>query len=155
VAAAYMLLIAFAFAWSAFQGHGRPQSLAVLNFRTTVSGDEFIGLGISETLRARLGSVEDLVVRPASSNTDALDAGRRLQVDTVVTGSVQRDRDRIRVVVEMVDVSDGRVIWGKTFDDTESNIFHLQDAVAGEVATALKVNPPSRSSVLRLSRFHT
>ena len=155
VAAAYMLLIAFAFAWSAFQGHGRPQSLAVLNFRTTVSGDEFIGLGISETLRARLGSVEDLVVRPASSNTDALDAGRRLQVDTVVTGSVQRDRDRIRVVVEMVDVSDGRVIWGKTFDDTESNIFHLQDAVAGEVATALKVNPSSRSSVLRLSKFHT
>lgn len=162
LAVAQILLIGFAFLWSAMsdQGLGRPQSLAILNFKVAASGDEVIGNGISETLRARLGSVEDLTVRPAPSDQNALDAGRRLKVDTVVTGSVQRDHDRIRVAVELLDVSDGRIIWGKTFDDTASNIFALQDAIAGDVARALNVRFSSRDNrkqrgrdLLVLNRF--
>jgi len=141
LAFAQILLIAIAFAWSAISDHnsGRPQSLMVLNFKVAASGDEFIGSGISETLRARLGSVEDLIVRPAPNDTDAFATGRRLQVDTVVTGSVLRDQDRVRVAVEMVDVSNGRIVWGKTFDEDASNVFALQDAIAVEVARVLKV----------------
>ncbi len=148
LAAAQIVLVGFAFLWSAMsdQGLGRPQSLAILNFKVAASGDEFIGNGISETLRARLGSVEDLTVRPAPSDQNALDAGRRLRVDTVVTGSVQRDHDRIRVAVELLDVSDGRIIWGKTFDETASNIFALQDEIAGDVARALNVRFSSRNN---------
>lgn len=152
-ALSYVLLVAFACAWSAFQDQSRPQSLAVMNFRATASGDEFIGSGISETLRARLGSVEDLVVRPAPQSVDALDAGRQLHVDTVVTGSVQRDQDRIRVVVEMVDVANGRIVWGKTFDSATTNVFTLQDAIAGEVATALNIRM-SRSSLVHFSKLY-
>ena len=141
-----VLLIAFAFLWSAVTSDAtHPQSLAVLNFKVASTGDEFIGDGISETLRARLGSVEDLIVRRAPANADALGAGRTLHVDTVVTGSVQRDHDRIRVVVEMVDVSDGRIVWGKTFDESASNIFALQDVIVSDIATALNVRV-SRSS---------
>ena len=125
-----------------------------MNFRASGVGVESIELGISETLRARLGSVEDLVVRPAPADTDALAAGRRLNVDTVVTGSVQRDRDRVRVVVEMVDVANGRIIWGKTFDESVSNVFTLQDAIAGEVATALHVNSSSRSSIAQRPKLY-
>ena len=138
LAFAQILLVAFAFLWSAMTTD-RPQTLAVLNFKVASTGDEFIGSGISETLRARLGSVEDLIVRPAPPESDVVDAGRRLDVDTVVTGSVQRDGDRIRVIVELVDVYNRRVIWGKTFDDTASNVFTLQDAITKEVATALNV----------------
>ena len=141
LAFAQILLIAMAFAWSAISDHnsGRPQSLMVLNFKVAASGDEFIGSGISETLRARLGSVEDLIVRPAPTDADAFADGQRLQVDTVVTGSVQRDQDRVRVAVEMVDISNGRIVWGKTFDEDASNVFELQDAIAIEVARVLKV----------------
>jgi serine/threonine-protein kinase len=149
LAVAQIVLVGFAFLWSAVsdQAPGRPESLAILDFKVATTGDEFIGNGISETLRARLGSVEDLTVRPAPSDPDALDAGRRLQVDTVVTGSVQRDHDRIRVAVELLDVSDGRIIWGRTFDNTASNIFELQDAIAGEVARVLNVRFSSRRNV--------
>ncbi len=154
LAFAYMLLVLFPVAWSAIGERDRPQSLAVLNFRASGGGVESIELGISETLRARLGSVEDLVVRPAPKDVDPLDAGRRLQVDTVVTGSVQRDHDRVRVIVEMVDVANGRIVWGKTFDDSVENIFTLQDAIAGEVATAVRVNPSSRSSIVRRSKVY-
>ena len=127
----------------------RPQSLAVLNFKVSVSGDEFIGNGISDTLRARLGSVQDLPVRPSdivTTDQDALAVGRRLQVDTVVTGSVQRDHDRIRVVVEMLDVAGERIVWGRTFDDSASNLFALQDSIAGEVAQELNISFVSRLS---------
>lgn len=140
LAAAQILLLTFAFLWSAVTHSGvRPQSLAILNFKTTATGDEFIGSGISETLRARLGSVEDLIVRPVADQ-DAYPAGRHPNVDTIVTGSVLRDGDQIRVVVEMVDVSDGRIVWGKTFDATSTSVFALQDTIAGEVARALNVN---------------
>jgi len=134
---------------SAFRNfsQNRSQSLAVLNFKVSASGDEFIGNGISDTLRARLGSVQDLTVRPGdivTADQDALAVGRRLQVDTVVTGSVQRDHDRIRVVVEMLDVSGGRIVWGRTFDDSASNLFALQDSIAGEVARELNISFVSR-----------
>src|SRR4030095_7886078 len=97
LAVGQILLVGLAFLWSAFTTHDqtRPQSLAVLNFKVAVTGDEFIGTGISETLRARLGSVEDLIVRPAPADADAFTAGQQLQVDAVVTGSVQRDQDRV------------------------------------------------------------
>lgn len=129
-------------------GSNRPQSLAVLNFKVSETGDEFIGTGISETLRARLGSVQDLTVRPGdsvSADQDALAAGRYLQVDTVVTGSVQRDHDRIRVAVEMLDVGGGRIIWGRTFDDSALNLFALQDSIAVEVARELNIDYVSRT----------
>jgi DNA-binding winged helix-turn-helix (wHTH) protein/TolB-like protein len=141
LAIAQILLVVLAFAWSAITHYdpAHPQSLAVLNFKASATGDEFIGNGISETLRARLGSVEDLTIRVAPADRDALAAGRQLQVDTVVTGSVQRDQNRIRVAVEMLSVADGRIVWGKTFDESEANIFALQDAIAGEVAGVLNV----------------
>lgn len=143
-AASYILLIALCFLWSGLQTNGgsRPQSLAVINFRADSSSDEFIGNGISDTLRARLGSVDDLIVRRDAgdaSDRDVVAAGRRLQVEAVVTGSVQRDHDRIRVAVEMLDVTDGHIVWSKTFDDSSANLFALQDSIAGEIARVLNV----------------
>ena len=146
IALSYVLLLILAFAWSAVSSSDEPQTLAVLTFRAADRGDEFIGIGISETLRARLGSVEDLIVRPAAADADVMDAGHRLHADTVVRGSIHRDGDRIRVVVEMVDVVDGRVMWGKTFDETASDVFALQDAISGDVAFALNTLRSSRSS---------
>lgn len=139
VAIAYILLIAASFLISGTRGTQRPQSLAVLDFETASAGDEFLGTAISDTLRARLGSVGDLVVRPRPAAIDEGDtaAGRKLGVDAVVSGSVQRDGGRIRVAVRMIDVSADRIVWGKTFDESGSDVFALQDAIANEVARVL------------------
>lgn len=70
---------------------------------------------VSDTVRARLGSVQDLIVRPVNSSVsdpDALGAAKALHVDAIVTGCVQRDNDRVRVAVEMVDFSNGRIVGG-------------------------------------------
>ena len=125
----------------------QTQSLAVLQFKAG-QGDEFIGQGISETLRARLGSVADLTVRPRTASfndRDVMAAGRELNVDAIVTGSVQRADDRIRITVEMVDIESARIVWAKTFDDNEANIFSLQDSIVGEVASVLHVRLTSNA----------
>ena len=147
LAFSFMFVIALGFVWSYVVNVSRPQSLAIMQFRTAAAGDEFIGAGISDTLRARLGSVQDLTVRPSGTGVadlDAVAAGRELHVDAVLTGSVQRNKERLRVAVEMLDVADGRIVWGKTFDDNYSNMFELQDSIATEVARVLKVKYSSR-----------
>ncbi len=148
IAFSFMFLIALGFLWSGTRNANRPQSLAILQFRVAAAGDRSIGTGISDTLRARLGSVEDLNVRPVDNNLvdqDALTAGRKLHVDTILTGSIQRENERVRVAVEMLDIAEGRIVWGKTFDDNASNIFALQDSIAGEIARVLQVKYTSGS----------
>ncbi len=149
-AVSYIFLVGIIFLGSSLHYHsdGYRQSLAVLDFRAAATGDEFIGTGISDTLRARLGSVQDLIVRrdgPALPDQDVIAAGRRLRVDAVVTGSVQRDHDRIRVAVELLNTADGRIVWSKTFDDSDANLFELQDSIAAEIANVLNVSIASHN----------
>jgi DNA-binding winged helix-turn-helix (wHTH) protein/TolB-like protein len=120
----------------------KPQTVAVLAFKTVGDNrDEPLGMGIRDTLRAKLGTLDDVAVRPADSHLesqDAIIAGRRLKADVVLTGSIQHDDNKIRIAVEIVDVSNERVVWGKTFDQDTSNVFGLQDSIAGEVIQALQ-----------------
>lgn len=130
-------------------GPGKTQTIAVLRFRSAGVGDELLGMGIRDTLRAKLGSLDDVAVRPETTNinsADVVDAGHQLHADVVLTGSIQRDEDRVRVAVEMVDVNNERVVWGNTFDQTATNAFELQDSIANAVVTALRA-PKLRGAV--------
>lgn len=144
IAAAYVLIVCvFAF-WPVVSGSAEssPQSIAVLNFRVDTSEDERLGAGIRDTLRARIGSLADVELKasPVTSRPeDAVIAGREMHVDVVFSGSVQREAERVRVVVEMLDVKRERVVWGRTFDRNDLHSFELQDAIANEVVTALKL----------------
>jgi DNA-binding winged helix-turn-helix (wHTH) protein/TolB-like protein len=150
VAIVYVLVVCVsAFLYGNVASNARTQSVGVLTFRTLGIEDDRYGVGIRDTLRAKLGSLEDITVRPAGndlSDADTLAAGRQMNVDVVLAGSIQRDRDRIRVAVEIVDVRSERIVWGKTFDDDVSNLFELQDFIADEVARTLR--SPRRSGML-------
>ena len=155
LAVAYVFVVCFAVVLFGGQNsQPRLQSVAVLTFRSLDAGDEPLGAGLRDTLRARLGSIEDITVRPTAPDVaeqDALDAGRRLHADVVLTGSVQHDAGRVRVAIEMVDIAGERVVWGGTFDETSPNIFELQDSIASEVVRVLRSShsPAPRSEVRR------
>jgi tetratricopeptide (TPR) repeat protein len=68
---------------------------------------------------------------------DPVAAGRELQVDLVLEGSVQRCDDRIRVTVQLVGVSEGASLWGARFDEKVTDIFAVQDSIAERLAAAL------------------
>ena len=152
LAVMYVLVVcvpAFVVSWRA-ESHGlRPQSIAIMRFRSAGVGDELLGMGIRDTLRAKLGSLDDVTVRPSGPDVtdDVVNAGRQLNVDVVVTGSIQHDEDKVRVAVEMVDISSERIVWGSTFDGSSANSFPLQDSITNAVLSAL--SRPRSSSALR------
>src|SRR5258707_872190 len=115
---------------------GTIKSLAVLPFQPLVVGDRdpSLELGMADTLIARLSSIGDMIVRPISSvrkyadlAQDALTAGSELRVDSVLEGSLQRQGNKIRVTVRLLNVSNGASLWAGTFDEELTDIFALQD----------------------------
>jgi len=122
------------------------RSIAVLPFKPLVAAnrDEVLELGMADTLITRLSSVHGTIVRPLSAvrryvspEQDALSAGRELQVEAVLDGSIARVGDRVRVTARLLRVGDGRQLWDGTFDETFTDIFVVQDRVSERVANIL------------------
>lgn len=124
----------------------QPRSIAVLPFRSLAANisEEFLGLGMTDALVAKLSNVKELKVRPTSAvrkfsnqDRDATAIGKELQVDSVLEGSVQRDGERIRVSVQLVDVKEGRTLWANAFDVPATNIFSIEDTISEHVVQSL------------------
>lgn len=122
------------------------KTIAILPFKSLAAEnrDEVLETGMADTLIARLGGNREIVVRPLSSvrkfgnlEQDSLAAGRALDVESVLDGSVQRSGDKIRVNVRLVKVADGTTLWAGTFDEKFTDIFAVQDAISKRVASAL------------------
>ena len=135
------------------------RSMAVLQLKPlgTDAGDsdKALGLGLSEALATRVGASRNLVVRPLGSvdQTDPLEAGRKMQVDAVLAGTFQRDSDRIRITMRLLRVSDGSQIWSGTFNESQRDIFKLQDALSEQAANALAVTLNQQQRQMILKRY--
>lgn len=142
LALAYIFMVCVVAFWPL--ASDRPtQTVAVLTFRTAGGEDEALGLGIRDTLRAKLGSLEDVSVRPTMSTIpfdDVVVAGKQAQADVIFTGSVQREDNRVRVAIEMIDIKRERIVWGQTFDCERSRLFEMQDAIAGEAVRVIRAS---------------
>ena len=123
-------------------------SVAVLPFRdlSPDPDDDHLGLGLADATITELARMGSLLVRPTSAvlryaggGPEPQEAGRELAVDTVVEGSFQRAGERVRVTVQLLDVRDGRPIWGTKVDTSLSDVFGMQDEVSGRIAQALQV----------------
>jgi DNA-binding winged helix-turn-helix (wHTH) protein/TolB-like protein/tetratricopeptide (TPR) repeat protein len=124
-------------------------SIAVLPFKPLAADekDEYLGLGMADTLIGRLSHLRKVAVRPTSairrySATDqnALAAGREQMVDAVLEGSIQRSGDRIRLAVQLVSVRDGAPIWSYRCDELCKDLFTVQDSISERVAEALTLH---------------
>jgi DNA-binding winged helix-turn-helix (wHTH) protein/tetratricopeptide (TPR) repeat protein len=140
-----------------------PRSLAVLPFTSlgVSTMDDYLGLGMADALITRLGNIRRLSVRPTSAmrpyaglTPDPVAAGRSLGVDMVLEGSIQCAGERIRVTVQLVSVQAGSPVWGECFDERLTDIFTVQDAIAGRLAAALVSNLTAEER-LRVARRDT
>jgi DNA-binding winged-HTH domains len=141
-----LLTVIAAVSWFNF-GHagwdGAPRTMAVLPFESLDGSEDYLGVGIRDTLTAKLGNLQELNVRPTNLTTnypdhDPIAAGRELKVDAVLDGTVQHDGEQIRVTVRITDVVGERVIWGKSFDKSTSDGFAMQDSISAEVVQVLQ-----------------
>lgn len=123
------------------------KKLAVLPFKSLSSdgAENYLGLGIADTLIIRLSNIKELKVRPTSAvrryvnaETDSLAAGRELQVDSVLDGTFLKVGDHLRVSVNLLRVEDGASLWADRFDEQFTNIFEIQDRISQQVAARLR-----------------
>ena len=127
-------------------GRGAPaRQLAVLPFRNlTGSPDgELWGLGMLETVSARLANVPGLQVVTPRATVEAVDAdpsfvrvAQRLGANTLLAGTLQRENERFRITYRIVDAR-GNQLAAAAIDGAE--LFALQDRVADSVVKDLRL----------------
>jgi DNA-binding winged-HTH domains len=136
------------------------RTIAVLPFKPLgADEDEYLGLGLADDLITKLSNVKQFVIRPTSAvrryagegSKDALAAGRELNVEAVLEGSIRRSGERMRVTVQLVSVSDGRPLWAETFDENFTEIFAVQDSISQKLAgaLALKLTGPQKQLITK------
>lgn len=138
------------------------KSIAVLPFKSfgADNADEYLGVGIAETLTTRLSSLQLLTVRPSSavlkyadSQKETVDAGQELKVDSVLEGSIQRLGERLRVTVRLVSVSNVSLLWADHFDENFTDIFRVEDSISTKVAAALALKLSGEEQKRLIKRY--
>src|SRR5262245_7805636 len=128
------------------------RAVAVLPFTllTPSPDDEYLSAALADALINHLSTETAFLVRPISTvmpyghrGLDALAAGRELNVDVVVDGSVQRSAHRLRVHVQSRNVHDGSSLASARHEADAVDLFGLQDAVANTVMTGLGGKDPA------------
>ncbi len=121
-------------------------TIAVLPFQELGSAGDFLGAGISDSIRTRLGGVPQLAVISGNSSdayngkpVNAMTIGRELNARYLLEGSLQRSAESIRVTARLVDAETAADVWSVVFDRESSHIFAVQDEIANKVAQALRV----------------
>jgi len=124
------------------------RSIAVLPF-VNMSGDphqEYFSDGLTEELLNSLSRINELQVAARTSSfsfqgehPDIATVARKLNVASVLEGSVRRSGHTIRVTAQLIDAITGFHLWSDTYDRDQGDILQLQTDIANAVAGALKV----------------
>jgi TolB-like protein/DNA-binding winged helix-turn-helix (wHTH) protein/Tfp pilus assembly protein PilF len=132
--------------WRTTSTSARINSIAVLPLKA-LSGEESnkaLGLGLTDALISKLGTLQTVTVRPTSAvvkfagtDVDALEIGKRLMTDAVLEGTIQQAEGRIRVNARLLRTKNGEQLWAETFDQPANDIFALQDALSNRIAKTI------------------
>ena len=121
-------------------------AVAVLPFRMTGDDPEraYFGEGIIDDIIFNLSSVRGLLVISRTSALtyrsgpiDLQTIGQTLGVRYVLSGSVRRDKDHLRITAELSDVESGSVIWIDRYDGDLTELFDLQERIATRIVWSL------------------
>lgn len=145
--AAVLLAVALplAAAWLAGRGAGpeAPIAVAVLPF-DNLGGEanEYFGDGLTEEILNALARLDQFRV-PARTSAFAFrgrpaeEVGRELDVGYVLTGTVRKEEDSLRVSVSLANTETGYREWGQSYDRRLGSVFAVQEGIARSVVEAL------------------
>jgi TolB-like protein/Tfp pilus assembly protein PilF len=130
--------------------------MAILPFKPIIAAqrDEALELGMADSLIGSISRSDGVVVRPLSAvrrygnlEQDPLLAGRELQVDAVLDGTIHHAGGRIRVTARLLRVADAKQLWQGQFDENLSGIFAVQDSISRRLAEELplRIAEPERA----------
>ena len=123
-------------------------SIAVLPFKdlSATRDQDWFCDGIAEEIMTALASLPGLRVAARASafsfrgKSDDLGViAEKLNVNTVLEGSVRRAGDRVRITAQLSDARQGQQLWSERFDRELKDIFDVQDEIARAIANRLRV----------------
>ncbi|MFZ2054316.1 MAG: protein kinase [Candidatus Aminicenantales bacterium] len=123
-------------------------SVAVLPFEdlSPQKDQEYFCDGMTEELINRLSNIKGLKV-PARTSVftfkgkaeDIREIGRKLNVQTVLEGSIRKIDNQLRVTAQLINVSDGFDLWSDTYNRELKDVFNIWDEIALTIADKLKL----------------
>ena len=144
------LLLAAYFLWGEKPETPAPNlhRIAVLPL-ANISSDpqnEYFAEGMTEELIATLSKISHFrviartsVMRYKHSEKSIVEIGQELQVGTILTGSVRKENNALRIAVQLVEVQRQESLWLQEYDREFKEVFAIQRDIARRVAEALRV----------------
>jgi TolB-like protein/Flp pilus assembly protein TadD len=123
-------------------------SIAVLPFAdlSPQKDQEYFCDGMAEALLNALTGIKDLRVAARTSafsfkgkGQDIREIGKKLNVKTVLEGSVRKADEQLRISVQLISIADGFQLWSKQYDRKIDDVFAIQDEIAQNIVQALNV----------------
>jgi serine/threonine protein kinase/Flp pilus assembly protein TadD len=124
------------------------KSLAVLYFEN-LSGakeDEYFRDGMTEDIITELSKVKELRVYPRAAvlafrdlPVTGPDVGEKLNAAYVLTGSLRRAGQRLRINAQLVETRTGHSVWAERYDRELKDVFEVQDEIARSISQALRI----------------
>ncbi len=128
-------------------GQSPEKSIVVLPFKIIGEdpGNQAFTDGVTESILNNLGRIKEFKVI-SKSTVEQLRAGTmtspeiaaKLKVNYLLTGSVQKQSDNIRIIVQLIDARNDQYLWSEKYDRVMQDIFAVQSDIALQVANTLK-----------------
>jgi TolB-like protein len=132
------------------------QSLAVVPLEN-VSGDtsqDYFADGMTEALINDLAKIDALrvssrpsVMRFKSTRKPPQEIGRELNVDAVLTGSVARSGERVRIKLQLLHVPTNRNLWSRSYEQDLREVLTLQKQVTRDLVGEIKIKVTPQEQV--------
>jgi serine/threonine protein kinase/Flp pilus assembly protein TadD len=143
------------------QASAAPEkSVAVLYFEN-LSGskdDEYFRDGMTEDIITELSKIRELQVFPRAAVLAYRDkpvtgpqVGRELNAAAVLSGSLRRAGNRLRITAQLIQAQTGHSIWAERYDRELKDVFEVQDEIARSISQALriKLSPQEEKAIAR------
>jgi len=134
------------FALGRSPGPSGVRALAILPFVADQASADYLGDGISDTLINSLSQLPQLKVmartttfRYKGAQPDWQAVRRDLNVDAIVSGRVVQQGDTLVVQADLTNAVDGTQIWGQRYSRKLVDLFSVQEEIAKEIATSLRL----------------
>ena len=102
---------------------------------------------VTQALSSSLQQYENITLLSTSTGEYVVENGmsdeeiaNQYQVNFLVNGSVQQAGSQIRITSEIVDLMNGRVLWGEKFDFSNTELFKMQDTLSLKILDAMQIN---------------
>ncbi len=145
---------------------GADKSVMVLPFKNLSSDadNQYFADGIAEDILNRLSRIKDMRVISKTSSEQfrditlsAVEISRKLNVNYILEGSVQRENEKIRIHIQFIDAKNDRHLWSENYDRQLTDIFAIQSDIAKNVANELQfvLSPEEKQQIEKIPTKNT